>query len=249
MEPIFTGIFIFIVGLIASFVGTIGAGSGLISIPALIFIGIPPHLAIATNKFGMFGMKTGGLQVYIRHKKILWPYVIPFTLIGIIGAVLGAKLLLDIDESILSKVIGISLIAIAAIMFFNKKLGVLYEKVSKRMKIIGYSLYFLSTIWSSFFSAGSGFFRGFINMTFFKFTIIQSKATTKIPMIIADIVTISIFAFAGIIDYIYGIILLVGMYLGSFTGAHVNIQKGEQWVKNIYLAFVIIFAVQILFFS
>jgi len=62
---------IFIVSILAGFVGAAVGGGGLISIPLLLFLGIPPQVTLATNKFGGLGVSVGALYKFIKEKKIV----------------------------------------------------------------------------------------------------------------------------------------------------------------------------------
>jgi len=248
LEIISSWILVFLIGLLASFIGTLSAGAGLISIPLLISLGMPPHIAIATNMLGLIGFDLGPLKNYCKHKKIRWKFAFPFTLMAVLGSALGAKILLEVNEDILSTIIGLMILFMIPFIYMNRNLGIVRNITTKIKVIIGYILRFFIGIWDGFFGAGSGFFSSFTNMSFFGFTIIESKATSKIPSIISSLVALSIFALAGIIDYVNGGILFMGMFVGGYIGGHIIIKKGDKWVKKLYLIVIILLAIKLIFF-
>jgi len=77
---------------------------------------------------------------------------------------------------------------------------------------------------------------------------LKSSGTYRIPGILLAIVSISVFATAGIINYQYGIALLLGMTVGGYIGAHISVKVGNKWLKNIFLIAILIAALKILFF-
>ena len=99
---------IFVVGLIASFMGNFaGGGGGLLSIPLLIFVGLPPSMAVATNKFGALGVCLSAAYKFSKTKQINFKTAIPFVVISIIGAVIGANILIKTNQAMLTTIIGI----------------------------------------------------------------------------------------------------------------------------------------------
>jgi uncharacterized protein len=240
---------VFLVGFFASFIGTISVGAGLVSLPLLFVLGFPPQIAIATNKFGLLGFNLGPLKTYQQNKKILWKYVLPFTIVSIVGSAVGAKILLSTDSATLSKLVGVMLLLVLVVLFIKKDLGVQKEVVRKATVLWGYLCKFLVSVWHGFFGAGAGIFAGLVHFTFFGFTITESKATGKIPSIVANIIALVIFAIAGVIDYHNGVVLLVGMLLGGYVGGHVIIKKGDQWAKKIIMGVILVSAIKLLLYS
>src|ERR1043165_8314056 len=95
------------VGILASFIGGLtSGGGGLISTPALIILGLPPQIAIATDRFGSFGYVVSSLYKFFRSKKIVFTYIVPLTIISLIGAPIGVHLVLSLDKDVLTKIIG-----------------------------------------------------------------------------------------------------------------------------------------------
>ena len=118
----------------------------MVSVASLTALGLPPHLVLGTHRVGLIGSDIGGLIRYLRSGKILWNLVLPFTLIGLCGAYIGARIVLSLDGEILSKVIGFALLLFIPFSLFKPRLGIVSHAVSQTRKIVGYVGYFLSTI-------------------------------------------------------------------------------------------------------
>ncbi|MCK4927788.1 MAG: sulfite exporter TauE/SafE family protein [Candidatus Aenigmarchaeota archaeon] len=248
MEILIQIITTFLIGVFASFIGAIAGGGGLISIPFLIFLGLPPQAAIATNKLGGAGLSLGAAAKFWKEKKIIWKAVMPLCLIGIIGAYLGANILLNIDPAILSKMIGFMLLILLPLTLLKKDIGLKRKDTRPVDKGMGYVLFFFLMIFGGFFGGGAGTLMFYILMYFFGFTIIQSNATSIIPWFVMSITSLIIFIINGLVVYQVGISLFAGMLVGGYLGAQTAIKKGNRWVKIIFLAVVFVSAVKILFF-
>ena len=134
----------FFVGLASGFIGAIVGGGGLISIPFLIFIGLPPHTAIATNQLGALGLAIGAITRFIRSKEIQWRYIIPFTILAIGGGYLGSHILIETHEDLVRMIIVIFMLAILPVIFLKPKIGIQHSAPGSVRRIIGFVLYFLA---------------------------------------------------------------------------------------------------------
>ncbi len=238
-------VYILIIGITSGFVGAIAGSGGLISISFLIFLGVPPQITLATNKFGGLGMSAGALYKFIREKKIVWPYAIWLGISGILGSFIGSKILLTINVDLLQKLIGILLIILVSTIFTKRNFGIDEKPVSMTRKVLGSLLYFFISIIASFFG-GLGAILISIVVFFFGLSIIRANATELVSYSVFSLSSVIIFALNGLVDYRIGIILFIGMLIGGYIGAHTAIKKGNKWVKVIFAIVIIVSAIKIL---
>ena len=241
-------ILVFFVGFIASFIGAISGGGGLISIPFLIFLGLPPQVAIATNKFGGIGLSLGAAIKFIKEKKIIWRYVLPLVIASIIGAYIGANILLNVNQETLSKIVGIILILLLPTIFLRKKVGLERRTVSKNKKILGFIVYFLIMVFGGFFGGGGGILAIYTLTILFGLTFIEVNATDIISWLSMSVFSLMVFMMNGIVNYRYGVVLFFGMTMGGYAGAHTAIRKGNRWVRLVFILVVIASVIKLLFF-
>jgi uncharacterized protein len=248
MPEITTIVGALLIGFIGSFLGSIIGAGGLVSIPLLIFTGLPPQVAIATNKFMSVGLGVGAIPKFWKAEKVLWKYVPIFIVISILAAYVGANLLLRINEAILGKVVGIIILLVLPIVFIKKDFGIIKREVSNTRKAVGHFFYFLGLVYAAFFGAGAGTIIFVILMYFFGFTIIEANATDLIAWYLLTIISLVIFAINGIVNYAVGIPLLIGGVIGGYIGAHTAIKKGNRWVRALFVPVIIFSGLKLLFF-
>lgn len=248
MSEILFYLIILLIGMLGSFIGTVAAGAALISVPGLLLLGIPPHVALASSKLGGLGFRLGSLYNYSKHNKIVWDLLVPLSILGILGSVIGANILVEVNEEILSKLIGVILLILLPLIFFNKKLGIVQKQITKTKRYIAHFWYFILKIWMGFFPPGSGFMSLYLMTKGYGLTILQSKGTTRIPSLISDFSAVIVFALASLIDYKIGMALIVGEFIGSWIGSHVAIKKGDEWIKPLMGVIIIIVSVKMIFF-
>jgi len=238
----------FFVWIASWFIWAITGAGWLISIPFLIFIWLPPQVAIATNKFWAVWLNISAIHKFSKAKKIIWKYIPLFSILSIIGAIIGAKILLSINEEIVNKVVWILIIILIPITFINKNLGIKRKSTSFIKECIGSFLYFLLMIFGWFFGWWAWPMRSILLMYFFWFTIIEANATHRIPWFILSLISLIIFMFSWIVNYIIGISLFLWMLVGWYIWTHTAIKKWNFWVKIFFSIIIIILGLKIIVF-
>jgi uncharacterized protein len=248
---ILIAIAIFLTGIAASFIGGVtSGGGGLISLPILIFLGLPPEVAVATNRFGVLGSVVGNLARFLRSDKIIYRYMIPLVVVSTIGGILGANLLIDIDKTILSKIIGLVILILLPIILWKKDLGVLEKsRVRSKMLYFGFIVYFVLSVYDGFLGIGGGILVAYLFVFIFGFTYVQANATEKVAVFLNVLFSVAIFAFHNLINYYYGVIYIAGSLIGGYLGAHTAIKKGDKWVRAVFVIIAIIFGIKLVFFG
>ncbi len=238
----------FLLGLSSGFIGGLSTGGGLISIPGLIFMGLSPGAAIATTRLSAL---TGGLSAFFRYRQermVRWDKIWPFIIIAILGGIVGSKLLLQIDQHTLQKAVGILLLILAPALAFNQDFGLKELEKTKRQNRAGYLVIFLVMIYAAMFGGGGGTFMLYTLVYFFGMTIIQSTANGNVMGLFAIVTALIYYLHSGIVNFSYGIPLMIGSAIGGYMGAHAAIEKGNAFVRIAFLVIVFASGVKLLFF-
>lgn len=242
------GIFsaVFVVGVAASIIGTMAGGGSLLSIPLLIFLGLPPHVAIATDRFAGLGVGATALYRFWPSGKIVWRHVPALALASLVGSLIGATWLIRAEPGALTAVVGALLLVLLPLLFLKPDLGVAPREVSRLRVRLGLVLYFLVQILAGFFGGGTGTLIFFILMSCFGATVTQVAATQILPFLALTLSSLLLFAFGGIIDYRFGTALLAGTAVGGYLGAHLAITRGDRWVRRVLAVIVLVSGVRLL---
>ena len=235
------------VGVAAGAIGAMVGGGSLLSIPLLIFVGLPPQVAIATDRFAGLGAGATALYRFWRADRIVWRYVPVLTLASLAGSLVGASALLRARPGSLRLVIGVLLVALVPLVFVQRDLGVAQRDVSARRVRAGLALYFLVQVLAGFFGGGTGMLIFYILMSFFGVTITQVAATQTIPFLVLTVSAVFLFASGGIIDYRTGLVLMAGTAIGGYLGAHLALRSGDRWIRRIFAGAVLASAARLLF--
>ena len=222
---------LFLVAVVAGIIDTIAGGGGLLVLPSLLLAGIPPNLAIATNKLQSWA-GTGMASLYFIRRGIIdvkqsW-LMISTTCIG---SLLGAWLLFQIDLGILWVVVPFLLIGMAIFTLFQPNMGDITRKA--KLSLMGYSLFLplLIGFYDGFFGPGTGSFFALSFVFLMGFTLIKATAYAKLLNFTSNISAFAYFAFFEEFVLGVGLIMIVGQVIGASIGARLVVTKGNKIVR------------------
>jgi len=226
-----------IAGFLAAFIDSIAGGGGLISVPAFMLAGLPPHMVLGTNKFSATaGTFTSSLK-FIKSGKAnfnLLKYLIPFTLLG---SMLGVKTVLIIDQTFLNALVLILIMFIGIYTLFSKSLGLedKFQGLTKKNVIYGIFLALSLGFYDGFFGPGTGSFLVFGLINIFGFNFVCSSANARILNFTSGITALILFAISGKINYMLGLPVAVSMIIGAKIGTSIALKKGSKLIKPIFI--------------
>lgn len=231
-------IIFFLAGFLAGFVDSIAGGGGIITVPVLLASGMPPHIALATNKlqssFGSFTASTN----YIRKGLVKLKDVYMGIFFTLIGASLGTYSILLMDAEILSKIIPVMLVTIFFYTLFTPKLG-----AEDRHHVLKPNLFYLIFgiaigFYDGFFGPGTGSFWTIAIVMLLGLNLKSATAQTKIMNFTSNIVSLSVFIIGGQVLWLVGILMGVGQVLGAFLGSSLVVKKDVKFIRVFFLCIV-----------
>ncbi len=230
-------------GILAGFIDSIAGGGGIITLPALLAIGLPPHQALATNKLqSSFGSFTATLN-YARVGLMKPKELILGVFFTFIGASSGAITVQFFKADSLVSLIIVMLIIIFIYTLLTPKLGEKSQK-SRMNHYLFYTIFgFLIGFYDGFFGPGTGSFWTLALVLLIGLNLKEATAQTKLFNFTSNIVSLSIFIYLGLVVWIAGLVMGVGQIIGAFLGSNL-VHKKE--IKFIRLFFLIIVALTII---
>jgi len=224
-------ILLFSVSLIAGVIDTIAGGGGLLTIPTLLYIGISPSIALATNKLqGTIGTLTSSLY-FIKNKLIDINEIKWMIMLSFIGSAIGTLVIIEIDSSFLKQIIPFLLIIIGIYFLLSPKIGDI-DKV-KRISIITYSFTFAFIIgfYDGFFGPATGSFFVISIVFFLGSNLSKATAQAKILNFVSNISSLIFFILYGEIYWLIGLIMSLGQIIGALIGSRLIVKNGSKIIK------------------
>lgn len=241
--------FLCIACFFAAFVDSISGGGGIISLPAFLLTGIPPHLALGTNKFTSCCSTFSSSIKFAQSRKIdfnILKYLIPFSFIG---AILGVTAVLSIKSSYLNVIVLTLLLFVGLYSLFSKSIGVedKFKGISRRNMSFGMILALFLGFYDGFLGAGVGTFLIFGLISIYKFDFVRAGGNCKLMNFVGNIASVIMFAIKGEINYKIGIPVAVCMMIGASIGTKVALRKGSKIIKPIFVTMSLAVAVKLLY--
>ncbi|EKD70206.1 MAG: hypothetical protein ACD_46C00601G0003 [uncultured bacterium] len=227
---------LFLTGLFAGTVDAIAGGGGLISIPMLLSVGIPPHLAFGTNKLqGTIGTFNAARRYY-QQGWISLEKIYMGVISGLIGSVFGSILSQILSSDLLKKIIPILLFCILIYTFFSPTLGVKDENPRLNEKVFYIIFGLILGFYDGFLGPGVGSIWVFFLTFFLGFNLIKATAYTKIFNLNSSFISLICFAIGGNIDYKIGFCMAAGQFIGGRLGANLAIKNGAAIIRPLFLS-------------
>lgn len=251
MEQWWHYIVLVVVGFIVGFVNTIAGGGSVLSLPVLIFLGLPPTMANGTNRVAIL-IQTAMATAGFKSKGVsTFPFNIYLGISALLGAIIGAKIAVDIDEQLFSKILAIIMIIIIFVITFMPKINAvdLVERLAGKQLWLAIIVFFLLGIYGGFINIGIGFmiilFLHFNN----KMTLVRANATKVVVVCVYTLSALAVFALNDNINWKVGLILAIGNGSGAWVSSRVSVGKGDGFVKKVLILMVIVMAVKLWFFK
>lgn len=238
---------LFLTAFFAGLVDSIAGGGGIITLPVMLSLGFPPHIALGTNKFqASFGSFTASYY-YIKKDVVVLKSCITGIVFTLIGSASGTWAVTQVSSDVLKYIIPFLLVGIIIYSFIKPNLGeddrVARVKESAFYFIAGLSFGF----YDGFFGPGVGSFWAIAFVALLGYNLKKATGYTKVMNFTSNVVSLVIFMIGGYVIFIAGMIMAVGQIAGSKIGAELVIKKGVKFIRPIFISIVVLTTLKIIY--
>jgi len=238
------------IGFIAGFLNTIAGGGTLLTLPTLIFMGLPAPLANGTNRIAILvqtftavrGFKSKGISTY--------PFSLYLGLSALVGSFIGAKLAIDIKGELFNRILAVIMIMVLITILFNPKKNYteIIERTTGKSLYISLFIFFFLGIYGGFINAGIGFLMLLILPYVNGLSLLKSNVTKVLVVFIYTIGAVIVFALEDKINYLLAFILTIGNASGAWFGSRWSVKKEDKVIRLFLIITVSSLAVKLWFF-
>ncbi len=245
---------LFATGLAAGVINVIAGGGSFLTLPALIFFGLPPTVANATNRIGILTQNVAAVWAFQRHRVMLWRWALTASVPAVVGSAVGAWLALEVSDEAFRKVLAFLMVAITLWSLLGDRsdraggdpAGAAPPRPTPRRLAVIAVGFFVVGIYGGFVQAGVGFLILAV-LSFAGLDLVRGNAIKVLAALLFTLVPFAIFWWQGQIVWLPGLVLGAGNFLGALAGVRLTVLKGHRWVKGVVTATVIVFAVMLWF--
>jgi len=235
---LFEQILLFFISTLANtFSAYAGGGAGLLQLPALIFLGLPFSVALATHKIASVALGVGAAIRHSREKKLQWRFALFILVTGVVGVIPGARFILTVPENIANLSLGLMTVGLAIYSWRRPDMGV-DLKVMHRDGfgyLTGGIVLMLIGVLNGSLTSGTGLFCTIWLVRWFG---LDYKLAVAYTLVIVGIfwngtgaVTL---ALLGTVKWSWLPVLLIGSAVGGYAGAHLAIKSHNSSIKRAF---------------
>jgi uncharacterized membrane protein YfcA len=232
---------------VAGTVDAIGGGGGLVTVPALLAAGLPPSLALGTNKGqAVFGSGAALLRyaraglVDGRVARVAFPA-------GLVGSLCGAALVLLVPPSVLRPVVLGLLVAVAAVLALRPAAPSSHAGSVARTRplLVAAAIALVVGAYDGFFGPGTGTFLIFGYVMFLGAGMREASADAKVVNFASNLAAVLLFGARGVVLWPVALPMAAGQFLGGLAGAHLAVKGGDRLVRWVVLLVVVALVVKL----
>ncbi|MFL2591770.1 MAG: sulfite exporter TauE/SafE family protein [Cryomorphaceae bacterium] len=238
-----------LVGCIVGVINTMAGGGSLITLPILIFLGLPSNIANGTNRIGLImtafsanmGFKSKGVSTY--------PFNVYIGLFALIGSLIGAYIAVDINDKIFNRTLSVIMIIVIILILFSPKIlkRDLNERLSGKNLVVSCFVFFFIGIYGGFVNAGIGFIIMLFLNLYNKMNLVRVNATKSVVILIYSIGAFLTFLFNDLVNFGYGFALGFGTLFGAWWSSRYSVIRGEGIIKIFLLISIFLLSVKLWF--
>ena len=233
---------LFGVGCVAGTLNVLAGGGSFLTLPVLMFLGLPAALANGTNRVGILLQNIGAVWSFDRHGVMDRSALVWATLPATAGGVLGALLALAVSDEVFKRVLAFLMVVLSLWSLWSPTRSVASEEPGSRLGVA--AGFFAVGIYGGFIQAGVGFLVLAVTSAT-GLDLVRGNAVKVLSILGMTLVSLAVFASHGRVDWGLGITLGLGAIVGSQIGVRLAIARGDRWLRAVVTATVIAFALKL----
>lgn len=236
------------VGTMAGFINTLAGGGSFLTLPLLIFMGLPPTVANATNRLAVFLQSLTAVRQFHGYGVFPVRFSLIVSIPAVAGSVLGSYAALVVSDAAFKKYLALFMV-LMTLTTFIKPGGVLAPpsetKYTTRRWALLWAFFFLIGLYGGFIQAGVGFLIMAV-MVYTGYDFVAGNASKSFIIFLLTLVSLVIFLFGNKVQFLPGLALGAGSIIGALIGSKTTVKKGNLFVQRFLVVTVILFAILLL---
>lgn len=235
-------------GFAAGFINTLAGSGSLITLPLLIFAGLPATIANGTNRVAVLLQTMVAVYRFRRAGTLDLRHGFLLAIPAILGALAGAQIAVNLNESVMRTVIGILMAVMLAVVLIRPKRWLVGrpEMLSRRPGLLQILLFFGIGVYGGFIQAGVGIFLLAGLVLGAGYELVRANAMKNLIVMASTFFALAVFVVNDQVAWLPGLVLAVGNMLGAWVAARMAVEKGARFVRWILIAVVAVSAIFLL---
>jgi uncharacterized protein len=238
------------VGIVCGFINTLAGSGSLISLPILMFIGLPPHVANGTNRIGILFQNLVSTRSFHRQGVLDVPMGWRVAVPSILGSIAGALIVLEMNERAVEVAVGVVMFIMLIPMFVSPRKWLHGADTTHHAsgQVLRFIIFFLIGAYGGFIQAGVGIFLLSALVLNAGYNLVRANALKVFINLIFTPFALGVFIWKGQVDLLAGLVLALGNGIGAYFASRWAVSWGPLFVRWVLLAVIILAGGKLLFF-
>jgi uncharacterized membrane protein YfcA len=235
-------------GFVAGFVNTLAGSGSAVTLPLLIFMGLPASVANGTNRVAIVLQTVAAVSGFRQQGVLDRRGALILSIPAVLGSLIGAQVSLGLDEQLLRKCIGSMMLVLLVVILLRptRWLHGTLERMSGQPTSQQVLLFFFIGIYGGFIQVGVGIWLLVGLVLGLGYDLVRANAVKVAIVFSLTLAALAVFVLNGQVQWREGLILAVGNMLGARAGTRFAVERGVIWVRRVLIAIVLFSASQLL---
>jgi uncharacterized membrane protein YfcA len=235
-------------GAAAGFINTLAGSGSLITLPVLIFIGLPANVANGTNRVSILLQNAVGVGGFYHGGVLKMRSALALVIPATLGSIVGAQIAIGLDEQLMRRAIGVVMVMMLAVILLRPKrwLEGHPERVERGTSWLQFALFFGIGIYGGFLQAGVGIFLLAGLVLSAGYDLVRANAVKVFIVLCFTVSALGVFMLNDQVRWDSGLLMAAGSMLGAWIATRVAVEKGAVWVHRLLVVVVVVSAAQLL---
>jgi uncharacterized membrane protein YfcA len=237
------------VGIVAGFLNVMAGGGSLLTVPVMVFMGLPGPVANGTNRIAILAQNMTAVVTFFRRGFSDFRLSLTLAACALPGSLLGAVVGTRLDGVWFNRVLALVMLVVMLIMHFDRGTARRPENYqpTRRQLVAGHLLMVGAGFWGGFIQMGVGFILMPILNRAMGLDLVRTNMHKVFIIAVYTVAALAVFATQVEVLWAVGLALAVGNSIGGYLGAHFTISSGERLIRVVLNLVLVIFIIKLLF--
>jgi uncharacterized membrane protein YfcA len=234
-------------GIFASVVNVLAGGGSFLTLPILIFLGLPTTVANGTNRVGVLMQNVSAVWGFHSAGVLDWRWAVTASLPALVGSALGSVAALYVSDELFRRILAIVMVIATAATLFAPPPRAQPSAGGARSWVVWIG-FFVVGLYGGFLQAGVGLLVLAIT-SWSGLDLVRGNAIKVVSVFLLTVLALAIFAAGDSVHWPMGLALGLGNTIGGLLGVRIAVRKGHAWIKGFVTATIVVFAIRLWFAS
>lgn len=242
-----------VIGTAAGFFNTLAGGGSLLTLPFLIFLGLPSVVANGTNRIAIMIQSIATVANFRRKGVFDWKFSVMIGIPAILGAIVGSNLAINISGQVFNRILAIVMLTVLTITLWQPQKRIEHGEdklnLNNGRRMIAIIVFFFIGMFGGFIQAGVGFIIIASLSLLTGMSLVRINSVKIFVVGIYMLFSLAVFIYNGEVNWVIGLTLAIGNTTGGILGSNFAVAKGEKWIKSILAIVIFLMAIKIFWSS